>query len=258
MTAPELGEVGNVIRLIEVTPLDPTFEVEVVREQLQTVADERVELLGAPGFAPWVIVQTCDVDAGQLAAMLPEATSYAVTELRCRLRLADPASHALRRLLVDARARAGLVVGRAAVERAAQRRRLDLVVLACDLDEGYAAAVEKVLAANSPEVQVLTADLGVRDLGGLAGAKRAGCVGLARGRTLLTLAQASRCRGRVVSSLPGLSSSASDHLNGRQGREQNLLWVRRGRGGGRPARGRSPGVTSREGTSSGCPEPSLR
>ncbi|MGH3922846.1 MAG: hypothetical protein ACRDTT_08270, partial [Pseudonocardiaceae bacterium] len=57
-------------------------------------------------------------------------------------------------------------------------------MLACDLDEAYAAAVEKLLVANSPQVQVLTADLGVRDLGGLAGTKRAGCVGLARGRNL--------------------------------------------------------------------------
>lgn len=72
-------------------------------------------------------------------------------------------------------------LGDPAVERAAQRRKLDLVVLACDLDEGYAVAVEKILVANSPEVQVLTADLSVRDLGGLVGTKRAGCVGLVRG-----------------------------------------------------------------------------
>ncbi|MGH8896280.1 MAG: hypothetical protein ACRDZ4_04460 [Egibacteraceae bacterium] len=56
-----------------------------------------------------------------------------------------------------------------------------------DLDEEYAAAMEKILVANSPEVQVLTADLSVRELGGLVGAKRAGCVGLMRGRTLPTL-----------------------------------------------------------------------
>lgn len=213
MSAPEPEEIGNVIRLIEVTPLDPTFPVEALREQLQALAGERLELLTALGFAPWVIVQTRDIDAGQLAAMLPESMSYAVTELRCRLRLADPAPFALRRLLAEAHARAGLVAGRAAVERAAQRRRLDLVVLACDLDEEYALAIEKILVTNCPEVQVVTTDLSRRNLGALVGSKRAGCVGIARGHTVLKLVQASRSRGRVVSSLPGLSSSVSNHLN---------------------------------------------
>jgi len=213
MTTHEREEVGNVIRLIEVTPLDPTFPVDTLRQQLQTLADEDLVLLASPGFAPWVIVQTCDIDAGQLAAMLPEVTPYAFTELRCRLRLADPAPTALCRLLADAHARAGLVVGRAAVERAAQRRRLDLVVLAADLDKEYATALEKILVANCPEVQVITTDMDRKKLGALIGTKRAGCVGITRGHTVMKLVQASRYRGRVVSSLPGLSSSVSNHLN---------------------------------------------
>jgi len=214
VTAAEREEVGNVIRLIEVTPLDPVFPVDTLRQQLQTLADEDLVLLASPGFAPWVIVQTCDIDAGQLAAMLPGATPYAFTELRCRLRLADPAPTALCRLLADAHARErGLVVGRAAVERAAQRRRLDLVVLAADLDEEYATALERILVANCPEVQVITTDMDRKKLGTLIGTKRAGCVGITRGHTVLKLVQASRYRGRVVSSLPGLSSSVSNHLN---------------------------------------------
>jgi ribosomal protein L7Ae-like RNA K-turn-binding protein len=208
------GRAGYVARLFEVVPLGAIPAPEVFGEHLAALGEDRVRLLPAADTAPWLVVHTRDLDAAELAALLPPGMRCVVTELRCRIELAEP--KALAALVGGVRARGGLAVGRAAVERAAQRRRLDLVVLAADLDAAYRRALEKIFAVHGAGVQVTASEFSGAELGELAGARRAGCVGLLRGHSRLVLSdQAGRYRGRVVSSLPGSPSSAPQRLNGR-------------------------------------------
>jgi ribosomal protein L7Ae-like RNA K-turn-binding protein len=202
------GSLYQVQRLIEAAPLTADLDPARLRTVLSLLDDPRVLLPCADG-TPWLLVHTRDLDADGLLALLPGDAGISLTELRARIALADPATESLRSLIHAASSRQALAVGRAAVERAAQRRRLDLIVTAADIDPGYADSLERILAGCAPGIQVITAAETSRALGKLTGAKRAGVVGFIRGSTALTMTgQARRYHGCDVSSVPGSPSSA--------------------------------------------------
>lgn len=205
----------HVLRLIEVTSLTPGTTQNRLRGLLAAIPDPRLAVL-PPDGGPWLLVSTTDLDPGELLALLPgDEQRVAATELRIRVDLADPAADSLRSLISYARTTRRLALGRAAVERASQRRRLEIVVIAADVDPGYARSIESVLASASPEVQVISAPQTARELGTLTGAKRAGVVGLTRGSKAIQLTgQARQYHDRDVSSEPGFTSSALARLNG--------------------------------------------
>lgn len=206
----------HVLRLIEVTSLTPGASQNRLRGILAAIPDPRLAVL-PPDGGPWLLVSTTDLSPGELLALLPgDEQRVAATELRTRVDLADPATDSLRSLISYARTSRRLALGRAAVERAAQRRRLEIVVIAADIDPGYARSIESVLASASPGVQVISAPQTARELGTLTGAKRAGVVGLTRGSAAIRLTgQARQYHDRDVSSEPGFTSSALARLNGR-------------------------------------------
>lgn len=206
----------HVLRLIEVTPLTAGTSQDRLRGILAAIHDPRLAVL-PPDGGPWLLVSTTDLEPGELLALLPgDEQRVAATELRARVDLADPAADSLRGLISSARTSQRLALGRAAVERAAQRRRLEIVVIAADIDPDYARSIESILASASPGIiQVISAPQTARELGTLTGAKRAGVVGLTRGSAAIRLiGQARRYHDRDVSSEPGFTSSALARLNG--------------------------------------------
>jgi ribosomal protein L7Ae-like RNA K-turn-binding protein len=203
--------VGPVIRLLEVTALERGHDMGLLGDLIATLGGQGFTVLPAEGTAPWLLVRTRGMGAEQLATALASTLPCAVTELRCRLDL-DHGDAALPELLRQAAADGRVVAGLAAVERAAQRRKLDILAAAADIDAGYTNTLEKILAAHGSGLQVVVTAFTTAELGAMARVKRAGCLGVLRGHSSFALTassdQASRYRGRVVSSLPGSSSSA--------------------------------------------------
>jgi ribosomal protein L7Ae-like RNA K-turn-binding protein len=177
----------HMIRLIEISPVDQLADPQALRAHLSTLDDPRVKILPQAAEAPWVIAHTRDLDAEALLALLPANQGFAVTQLRCRIDLGAPSGQSLRSLIENARHQHALVLGRAAVERAAQRRRLDLVVIAGDVDPGYADSLERILLGCAPSVQVIVAAVTARELGTLTGTKRTGVAGFTRGHATVRL-----------------------------------------------------------------------
>jgi hypothetical protein len=205
----------HVIRLIEISPLNPGTDLQDLRMLLGELQHPRIRLVPAAHGIPWVLVHTQDLAAETLLEMIPLARGIAATELRSRLELTAPTGSSLCALIEDAQQQGTLVIGRAAVERAAQRRRLDIVILADGIDPEYADSLQKIILGTAPGLQVVTANLTTTELGTLTRRKRAGVLGLARGYTALRLpGQTRQSRGRIVSSVPGSSSSAPARLNG--------------------------------------------
>lgn len=96
-----------------------------------------------------------------------------------RLRLAD--------LVLENRKAHQLAIGAAATERAMQRRRLELLVIATGLEDTYERIIEAVVARNGYTGPLVTSDLTREELGQSAGVRRAGCVGLLRGSRYASL-----------------------------------------------------------------------
>lgn len=210
------GGLYQVQRLIEAALLSPNLDPAQLHVTLTQLDDPRVLVLPCADGVPWLLVHTRDLDPTSLLALLPADEGISLTELRCRIVLADPAGESLRSLIHAARSRQGLALGRAAVERAAQRGRLDLIITAADIDPAYADSLERILASCAPGIQVIAAAETTRDLGKLTNTKRAGVIGLTRGRAALNLTgQARQYHGCDVSSVPGSPSSAPTRLNSR-------------------------------------------
>lgn len=205
----------RVIRLIEISSLDPDADLNDLRVTLGELQDPRIRLLPPAHGIPWVITHTQDLPAEALLEMIPPAGGLSATELRSRLELSARTGTSLRGLIEDAQHQGTLIIGRASVERAAQRRRLDIVILADGVDPEYADSLQRIVLGTAPGLQVITANLTAAELGSLTRRKRAGVLGLARGHTALRLSDQTRqSRGRIVSSVPGSSSSAPARLNG--------------------------------------------
>lgn len=184
MTADDLC---HVIRLIEISPVDHQTDPQALRAHLGTLDGPQVHILPQAAEAPWIIAHTRDLDAEALLALLPTDQRFVVTQLRCRIDPAALSGQPLRSLIETARRQHALVLGRAAVERAAQRRRLDLVVIAGDFDPGYVDSLERIILGCAAGVQVIVAAVTARELGTLTGTKRTGVVGFTRGHTALRL-----------------------------------------------------------------------
>lgn len=197
-------------RIIEISPMYPLVSHEAYRVRLMACDDERIRVLPPVAGTSWLLVGTRDLGIEEIAARLVDAPPCVVTELRCRLVLDDSHENdALRELLTGARRERRLVVGRAAVERALQRRQLDVVVLADDFDDAYGAILPRILDQHAAGIQIIASGLTATELAIFTDARRAGCVGVQSGFSVLILAgQTRRSRGRVVSSVPGSPSSA--------------------------------------------------
>lgn len=91
-----------------------------------------------------------------------------------------------------------------------QRGRLELLVIASGVAEPYAKMLRAIIEHNGYQGAVIQSELTREELGHAAGVRRAGCVGLLRGRRhVVVWAGQVDHQGCAVSSLPGSSSSAS-------------------------------------------------
>ncbi|GAB3435210.1 hypothetical protein [Flindersiella endophytica] len=170
---------ARVIRLFEITLISADPGTNALQDMLVANGDHRVTIVPTPGLSPWILVQTADVDAHELHDMIGMPVS--ITELRKHVQVEHADLHGLAHLIATVDA-SGVAIGRAATERAIQRRRLDILVLAADLDPAYTTSIEKVIAEAQQHIQVIISDLTTAELGQATGCRRAGCVGLLRNR----------------------------------------------------------------------------
>ena len=206
------GPPGSAVdRLLEVASLEPGTDAALLARLIADLGGQHTAILPPESTAPWLLVRTRGVTADQLAQALAPELPCAVTELHCRLEPGHD-DRALAGLLLHCAATGRVIAGLAAVERAAQRRQLDILATASNIDKRYTTTLEKILTTYRPAPQVIATPYTTTELGALAYVRRAGCLGILRGHTSFALTgphdQASRSRGRVVSSLPGSSSSA--------------------------------------------------
>lgn len=171
--------VGRVIRLLEITPINAEPDTNAIQERLVAAGDHSVNIVPTPGPSPWILVQTTDVDAHELHDLIGIPAS--ITELRRHVQTKHAGLHGLSDIVAAVGAN-GVAIGRAATERAIQRRRLDILVIAADLDPAYTQSIEKVIAETEQHIQVIISDLTAAELGQATGCRRAGCVGLLRNR----------------------------------------------------------------------------
>lgn len=170
---------GRVTRLLEITPISAEPNTNAIQDRLVVIDDHRINIVPTPASSPWILVQTTDVDAHEFHDIIGMPAS--ITELRRHVQVEHADLHGLADLIAALDA-SGVAIGRAAAERAIQRRRLDILVIAADLDPAYTQSIEKVIVESQPHIQVILSDLTAAELGKATGCRRAGCVGLLRNR----------------------------------------------------------------------------
>lgn len=169
-----------VVFLLEVASLGShTSAVEV--RTLVTSLQVPINIVGELRTHPAILVEVDSALVEQLHRLLQPYSDLEIVELRRHFRREHLTRERLIELLVENHRAHRLAIGAAAVERAMQRRKLELLVLATGLDKPYARIIEAVVERNGHTGPLLTSDLTRDELGQAAGVRRAGCVGLLRG-----------------------------------------------------------------------------
>jgi ribosomal protein L7Ae-like RNA K-turn-binding protein len=172
---------GQVTYLLEVASLDMRRTSAELRSQLE-VTGFPVRIVGELDDYPGIVVE---VDAGTASELqnhlLLKDSRLEIVELRRHFRTSNLSTDSLVRLIAQASKAARLAVGASAVERAIQRRRLELLVVANDLAEPYAAMLRTVIETTGCGSPLIVASLSRTELGRPAGVHRTGCVGILRG-----------------------------------------------------------------------------
>ncbi|MBX6752321.1 MAG: hypothetical protein IRY85_22115 [Micromonosporaceae bacterium] len=173
--------------LVEIRSCDPTADIE------QIVDDLREQKLGRPvGTLSGFPAGLFEVQHGDLDELLRAVDRYGcqvqVVELGHYYEAKRLTPAGLLALLASCAAVGALAVGAAEVERAAQRRRLDLLIVCTDADADYRARIDAIVASTRYAGPRIVTRLSPLELGRAAGVKRASCIGLVRtrARNLLT------------------------------------------------------------------------
>jgi ribosomal protein L7Ae-like RNA K-turn-binding protein len=140
----------------------------------------RLRVVGELVGHPSVIVETSEPDAERVCELVSDL-AVEVVELRRHIAPERLPPHQLAELVAEFGAQRRLAVGAEAVERAIQRRRLELLVAAADLSVEYSTMLRAVLETNCYTGPMVMSELTREKLGKAAGSHRAGCVGLLRG-----------------------------------------------------------------------------
>jgi ribosomal protein L7Ae-like RNA K-turn-binding protein len=176
---PEVSRVPAVV-LLEVASLGShTSAVEV--RALVTSLQPPVSIVGELRTHPAILLEVDGALVEQLHRLLQPYSDLEIVELRRHFRREHLARERLIELLAEYHRAHRLAIGAAAVERAMQRRKLELLVLATGLDNPYARIIEALTERNGHTGPLLASDLTRDELGQAAGVRRAGCVGLLRG-----------------------------------------------------------------------------
>ncbi|MGH3905009.1 MAG: hypothetical protein ACRDTE_12580 [Pseudonocardiaceae bacterium] len=141
-----------------------------------------VRVIGELNSYPGIVVETDDSTATRLREQLAvENHSVEVVELRRHFHLPTLSTDRIAEIIADCCRGQRLAIGAGAVERAAQRRRLELLVLAAGVAEPYARMVRALVKGTAYQGPLIVTDLTRKELGHAAGVHRAGCVGVLRG-----------------------------------------------------------------------------
>ena len=169
------------VHVLEVAGLHVDVSTETLRRALMDV-ELPIRVIGELQGHPAIIIEA-SCDARQVGASLPPALSLSVevVELRRHFPPEPLTAPSLAMLISEARKTRRLVVGATAVERAMQRGRLEVLVIAADATAPYRHLLRAVIANHDYGGAITLCELTKTELGHAAAVHRAGCVGLLRG-----------------------------------------------------------------------------
>lgn len=174
------------VSLLEVASLQSHVSASSVRV-LVAKLKAPVSIVGEMHTHPAILVEVDSALVEQVCRLLQSYPALEIVELRRHFRLDCLTRVPLTDLLVDNRRAHQLATGAAAVERAMQRRTLELLVVAAGLGDNYERIIEAVIERNGYVGPVVASDLTREELGEAAGVRRAGCIGLLRGSRHISL-----------------------------------------------------------------------
>jgi ribosomal protein L7Ae-like RNA K-turn-binding protein len=167
--------------VLEIVSLDMRRTSAELRSQLETTGFP-VRIVGELSDHPSLVVEVDEDTASELQRhLILKYRRIEVVELRRHFRSASLSTDCLLRMVTQAKDTQRLAVGAGAVERAIQRRRLELLIVANDLAEPYVAMLRTVIETAGCGSPLVVADLSRKELGQPAGVHQAGCVGILRG-----------------------------------------------------------------------------
>lgn len=169
-----------VVSLLEVASLQSHDSASSVRA-LVTKLKAPVSIVGEMHTHPAILVEVDSALAGDVCRLLQAHSALEIVELRRHFRLDFLTRARLTDLLIENRRAHQLATGAAAIERAMQRRKIELLVVATGLSDTYEKIIEAVVERNGYIGPLVASDLTREELGQAAGVRRAGCVGLLRG-----------------------------------------------------------------------------
>ncbi len=169
-----------VVSLLEVASLQPHISASNVRA-LVAKLKAPVSLVGEMHTRPALLVEVDSTLVKHFFRLLQPYSALEIVELRRHFRLDHLTRVRLTDLLVENRRARQLATGAAAIERAMQRRRLELLVVATELEDIYERMIESIVERHSYRGPLVASDLIREELGQAAGVRHAGCVGLLRG-----------------------------------------------------------------------------
>jgi len=172
--------------LLEVASLQPHVSASSVRA-LVTKLKAPISIVGEMHTHPAILVEVDSTLVEQICRPLQSYSALEIVELRRHFRLDYLTRLRLTNLVLGNRKAHQLAIGAAAIERAMQRRRLELLVVATGLEDTYERIIEAVVARNGYTGPLVTSDLTREELGQAAGVRRAGCIGLLRGSRYASL-----------------------------------------------------------------------
>lgn len=169
-----------VVSLLEVASLQSHVSANSVRA-LVTGLNAPISIVGEMHTHPAILVEVDSALVEQVCRLLEPYSALEIVELRRHFRLDYLTRLRLIDLVLENRRAHQLATGAAAIERAMQRRRLELLVVATGLEDTYERIIEAVVERNGYMGPLLASGLTREELGQAAGVRRAGCVGLLRG-----------------------------------------------------------------------------
>lgn len=169
------------VSVLEVASLRSHTSATEVRA-LVTTLQAPVSIVGELRTHPAILVELDSALVEQLHRLLQPHSDLEIVELRRHFRREYLTRERLIDLVVENHRAHRLAIGAAAVERAMQCRKLELLVVATGLEKAYTRTIEAVVERNGHAGSLLASDLTRDELGQAAGVRRAGCVGLLRGR----------------------------------------------------------------------------
>lgn len=170
----------SAVSLLEVASLQLHVSASSVRA-LVAELEAPIGIVGEMHTHPAILIEVDSALVGQVRRLLEPYLTLEIVELRRHFRLDCLTRPRLADLVLENRRARRLATGAAAIERAMQRRRLELLVVAAGLEDAYEREIEAVVERNGYTGPLVASDLTREELGQAAGVRRAGCVGLLRG-----------------------------------------------------------------------------